>query len=105
MISILFKTDLSFGGRISRLVAASRAAQTDLSCRCLQFVPRHPQIRQSEQGGQLRGVLRQASITHLGKTELKLDHAKRMFNLGADAGFGLLYRMWGPLYGYWHCHV
>jgi hypothetical protein len=49
----------------------------------------HPQIRQREQRDQLRGVLGQPPIAHLGVTELAFDHPKWMLDLGTHAGFEL----------------
>lgn len=47
---------------------------------------RHPQIGQCKQRHQLRRVLGQPFVAHLGETELALDHSKRVFHLGAHAG-------------------
>ena len=64
---------------------------------CLQVLQnslaQYPQIRQSKQRDQLRRVLGQAPVAHLGVAELALDHPKWMLDLGAHAGlelFGLL---------------
>lgn len=42
----------------------------------------HPQIRQREQRDQLRGVLGQPPIAHLGVAELALDQSEGMLDLG-----------------------
>ena len=58
-----------------------------------QISTRHPQVGQCEQRDQLRRVLGQASVPHLGEAELLLDHAERMLDLGADAGLHLLHAL------------
>ena len=50
----------------------------------------HPQVRQRKHHQQLAGVLGQSPIAHLAMAELALDHAKRVLDLGADAGLELL---------------
>src|SRR3546814_20294011 len=50
---------------------------TQLPCSSQQPSSRHPQVRRGEQHEHLRGVLRQAAITHLGVAKLPLDHPKR----------------------------
>ena len=50
----------------------------------------HPQVAQGKQRDQLRRVLGQPFVAHLGKTELALDNAKRVLYLGAHAGLELL---------------
>jgi len=50
----------------------------------------HTQIAQGKQRDQLRRVLGQPFVAHLGKTELALDNAKRVLYLGAHAGLELL---------------
>lgn len=51
---------------------------------------RHPQVGQSHERGQLRGVLRQPTVAYLDVAKLALEHPKRVFHLGADGGLGLL---------------
>jgi hypothetical protein len=48
------------------------------------------QVREREQGVQLRGVLRQAAIARLAMPEQVLQYMERMLNLRAHAGLGLL---------------
>ena len=50
----------------------------------------HPQVRQRKQRDELRRVLCQTFVAHLGETELTLDNPKGMLDLGAHAGFELL---------------
>jgi hypothetical protein len=64
---------------------------------CLQVLQdslaHYPQARQREQRDQLRGVLGQAPIGHLGVAELALDHLRRMLDFGTHPGlelFGLI---------------
>lgn len=54
--------------------ALCRASQTHSSPGIQQLSPRHPQVRQREQRNDLRRVLRQPSVAHLGQAELLLDH-------------------------------
>jgi hypothetical protein len=51
---------------------------------------RHPHIAQRKQRHQLRRILDQPFVADLGETELALDHAKRVLDLRANAGFDLL---------------
>jgi len=51
---------------------------------------RHPHIAQRKQRHQLRRILGQPFVADLGETELALDHAKRVLDLRANAGFDLL---------------
>ena len=67
------------------------ALQTDSCPRSHQLPSRRPQVRQREQRDKLRGVLHQASVADLREPELPLDHAERVFDLGADAGLHLLH--------------
>ena len=48
------------------------------------------QIRETEQGEKLRGVLSQAAIARLLQSENVFDDVKRMLDFGPDAGLGLL---------------
>jgi len=50
----------------------------------------YPQIAQCKQRNPSRRVLDQPFVAHLGETELALDDSKRVFHLGAHAGFHLL---------------
>lgn len=61
--------------------------RTHLSCDH-ESSPHHPQVGERKQGLQLGGVLGQTPVADLGVAKLALDHPKRMFNLGADAGLG-----------------
>lgn len=56
----------------------------------LQTSPDHPQVAQRKQRRQLRRVLSQTPVAHLGIIKLPLDHPKRMFYLGSDARLGAL---------------
>jgi hypothetical protein len=78
--------------RVSNLVisGANRRFWTDHFIQHQQFSARHPQVGQREQRLQLRRVLDQAPIADLHVPELLLDHAKRVFHLGTDAGLDLL---------------
>ena len=60
--------------------------QAHSSLRSHQTAPRHPQVGQREQRVQLRGVLGQSAVAHLHMSKLALDHPKRVFDLGPDAG-------------------
>jgi hypothetical protein len=51
---------------------------------------RHPQIGQRKQRHQLRRVLGQALVAHLGKAELALDDLTQMFHLGPNTGLKFL---------------
>jgi len=55
-----------------------------------QMSSRHPHIAQRKQRHQLRRVLGLPFVADLGETELALDHAKRVLDLRANAGFDLL---------------
>src|SRR5438105_2200152 len=70
---------------------AFHALQTDSSPPSYQLPSRHPQVRQREQRDELRRVLRQAAVAHLGEAELPLDHAEGVLDLRADAGLHLLH--------------
>src|SRR5438067_5704641 len=72
--------DLAFG-----------ALQTDSSPPSYQLPSRHPQVRQREQRDELRRVLRQAAVAHVGEAKLPRDHAERVLDLRADAGLHLLH--------------
>ena len=48
------------------------------------------QVREGEQGVQLRGVLRQAAIARFTMSEQVFQYMKRMLNFRAHAGLGLL---------------
>ena len=52
-----------------------------------QLATRHPQVRQCEQGGELRRVLLQPEIAHLDVAELLLDHSERMLDLRSNPRF------------------
>ena len=47
----------------------------------------HPEVAQCKQCRDLRGVLHQPPVPGLRIAKLLLEHAERMFNLGADARF------------------
>jgi len=67
------------------------ALQAHLSpCSLNNSLSGHPQVAQGKQRDQLRRVLGQPFVAHLGKTELALDNAKRVLYLGAHAGLELL---------------
>ena len=51
--------------------------------------PHHPQVREHKHGEELRRVLLNSAIAHLGVTKLALDNPKRVFHLGADTGLEL----------------
>ena len=53
-------------------------------------MPGHPQVRQRKQRFELQRVFLQAPVAHARKPELALDHAKRVLDLGPDAGLALL---------------
>jgi hypothetical protein len=55
-----------------------------------QMSSRHPHIAQRKQRHQLRRILGRPFVADLGETELALDHAKRVLDLRANAGFDLL---------------
>ena len=55
-----------------------------------QLSARHPQIAQRKQRDQLRRVLGQPFVAHLGKAELTFDHPKRVLHFGAHTGLELL---------------
>src|SRR3546814_12881743 len=63
---------------------------TQLPCSSQQPSSRHPQVRRGEQHEHLRGVLRQAAITHLGVAKLPLDHPKRVLHPRPHLGFEML---------------
>lgn len=67
-----------------------RAQRTNLSFQCHQARPDRPQVRQREQCLQLRRVLEQSAVAHLGVAELPFDHAERVLDLRTDAGLELL---------------
>jgi len=46
----------------------------------------HPQVRQREHQEPLAGVLGQYAMEYLAMTELALNYAKRLPDLGTDAG-------------------
>ena len=50
----------------------------------------HPQVRQSEQGGQLSRVFHQPAKAYFHVSKLALDHPKRVLDLGARLGFEIL---------------
>ena len=50
----------------------------------------HPQIAQRKQRHQVGRVLGQPFVFDFHKSKLPFDHSKRVFNLGPDAGLGLL---------------
>src|SRR3546814_5906426 len=63
---------------------------TQLPCSSQQPSSCHPQVRRGEQHEHLRGVLRQAAITHLGVAKLPLDHPKRVLHPRPHLGFEML---------------
>ena len=69
--------------RYARSAAAVRRVTDAPPCIRRPISPHHPQIRQGKQRDQLRGVLGQATETHLGVAELALDHPEKVFDLGA----------------------
>ena len=52
-------------------------------------LPNHPQVREHEQGEELRRVPLQSMVAHLGITKLTLDDSEWVFYFGADTGFEL----------------
>jgi hypothetical protein len=77
--------------RCTGLESPIRAVQTHSCLDPHQTPPRHPQVRQREQRDDLRRVLGQAPVAHLGEAELLLDHTERVLDLGPDAGLHLLH--------------
>jgi hypothetical protein len=75
---------------IPAISVRNRPSRADLSIQHSHFFECHPQVRQGEQGLQLRRVLRQPAIANLHVPELMLDHTERECDLGADAAFDLL---------------
>ena len=88
----LFRSTFADQWFICRPIEASSrlfgALQTHSSLRLLlqKPVPRHPEVSQRKQRVQLRGVLGQTVVARLHVPELALDHPKRVFQLGSDAG-------------------
>jgi hypothetical protein len=64
--------------------------QAHSSLRRHQVAVCHPQVRQCERRGGLRGVFLQAPVAHLGESELPLDDAKRLLGFGPDARLQVL---------------
>lgn len=78
--------------RFARRRAFERALGA-LRPREVQQIPaRHEQIGQRAGAEQPMGVLVQALVAHFGKAELELDHREHVLDLGAHAGFGLVFR-------------
>lgn len=72
------------------VLRAFRALRTHSSPHPHQLPSRHPQVAQREQRDDLRRVLGQPPVAHLGVAELPLEHPERVLNLGADACLPLL---------------
>ena len=81
------------------VLGAPRPFRAHLSCCGRQMVTHLPQVRQREQHLQLRRVLGQPPVAHLGESKLALDHPKRVLHPRAQARLG-------PLVGFQHpAHV
>ena len=78
------RRDAPRAGRLDHAGGCFRARRAHSSLRRDQLSPRHLEDGQREQCVQLRGVLRQAPVSHLHMTELALDHPERVLDLGAD---------------------
>lgn len=57
---------------------------------CKHWPSGHPRIAQGKQRNQLRRVLSEPFVAHLGKAKLALDNSKRVFHLGPHTGLDLL---------------